>query len=499
MLAALRKCKDCLPKKYFPDDWLLKEHHWILSEKSYKEACEKEIRIYEQIGELCQQLSGRREISKSKTLLEKVVQFGKILAFDSTVITLDYLNYLIKKERSGIEVIVATGQSEKNKRLVRENFAIANKDTNTKLIALCSDAMAEGVNLPSAKALMLLDMPSVLRIIEQRIGRLERMDSEHSEIHVFWPDDSKEFSLNGDRRIIETLLLTESLIRGNVEIPKLIYDKHLKSGMSIQNIIKAYQEYSEEETEWKGVKDSTQNLYSLIEGKDALIDKKTYDLYKDVEASVKTAISFIESDRTWSFFCFRGSSTKSPKWLFIDEKNKAFTDFSEITEKLKIYLDKKKIVQRKWKEVDTSDEIKNVIRKLRMKEKDSLPNKKKRALVVAEKILNSYIEKDTSKSGIRRELLVNIIKLFKSESSDGSIIDYDRFAEMWLAILQPVLDLKRKSQLRKRKIITLRDLTYKDVKLSNATLNSIYEGCQVATALDEMISSCIIAIKPASN
>lgn len=499
VLGTLHKCKKQLPKKNFPDDWLSKEQHWILIEETYTETCENEIKIYKQIGELCQQLSGQRESSKAKMLLEKANQFTKILAFDSTVITLDYLCHLIEKERSGVNVIVATGQSEKNKKLVRENFAIENRNTTTKLIALCSDAMAEGINLPSAKALMLLDMPSVLRIIEQRIGRLERMDSEHKEIHIFWPNDSEEFSLNGDRRVVETLLLTESLIRGNVDIPKQIYDKHLKSGMSIQNMIKAYQEYSEEETEWEGVKDSTQNIYCMMEGKDALINRKIYEMYRDIDASVKTAISFIESDITWSFFCFRGSSTKSPKWLFIDEKNKAFTDFSEITEKLKIYLDKSKIIQRKWQEIDTSHEIKTIIRKLRMKEKDFLSNKKKRALVMAEKILYSIVEKDIRISQPRKELLSKIIKLFKPEKGDDSIIDYDRFAEVWLSILQPALDLKRKSQLRKRKIITLRDLNYKDLKLSDAILNSIYEGCQIATALDEMVSSCIIAIRTNSS
>ncbi len=156
-------------------------------------------------------------------------------------------------------------------------------------------------------------MPSVLRIIEQRIGRLERMDSEHKEIHVFWPNDTEEFSLRGDKRVVETLLVTENLIGNNVDIPKAIYDKHLKSGMTIHNIIKAYQEYSAEEYEWQGVQDSTQNLYSLIEGKNALIDPTTYNEFKDVEATVKSAISFVESDKIWSLLCFQRGFYKKPQ------------------------------------------------------------------------------------------------------------------------------------------------------------------------------------------
>ncbi len=279
-----------------------------------------------------------------------------------------------------------------------------------------------------------------------------------------------------------------------MDIPKQIYEKHLKNGMTIHNIIKAYEEYSANDYEWQGVKDSTQYLYSLIEGDDALIDEALYDEFKDVEATVKSAISFIESDKAWSFFSFRGDSSRSPKWLFLDEKDIVFTDFSEIAEKLKIYLDKKKIIQRRWNEVGTSNEIKKIIRKLRLQEKKLLSWKKQRALITAKKILSSLLEKG-SKYKTYTELINNLINLFDPETNDNSIIDYDKFAEMWLVILQPALDEKRKNQLRKRKIITLRDLTFKDVRLDEATLTSIYENCQIATTLDEMIASCIIAIQ----
>jgi hypothetical protein len=89
------------------------------------------------------------------------------------------------------------------------------------------------------------------------------MDCENKEITVMWPDDSEEFSLNGDKRMIDTLLLTEDLIGNNVGIPQAIYEKHLKNGFSTQNIIDAYNEYSNEEYRWEGVRDSTQDLYSL--------------------------------------------------------------------------------------------------------------------------------------------------------------------------------------------------------------------------------------------
>jgi superfamily II DNA or RNA helicase len=494
IIGKLKKCKETPFKINFPQSWLSNEHDWILEEKKYENACNTEIAIYEKIGELCLQFSGKRELAKAKILVEKANKYGKILAFDSTVLTLDYLRHLLEIENKEIEVIVATGQNEKNKKSVRDNFAGINSTDNRKIIALCSDAMAEGVNLPSGKALVLLDMPSVLRIIEQRIGRLERMDSDFEEIHVFWPDDSEEFSLKGDKRVVETLLLTENLIGNNVDIPESIYNKHLKNGMTIHSLIDAYEEYSSEEYEWVGVKDSTQYMYSLIDGEHALIDKQTYYEYRDLDASIKSAISFVESDQTWYFFSFRGDTIRSPKWLFIDEDNKVTTDFSEITEKLKKYLGNKKVNQRKWNEVDTSNEIKKTIRKLRLHENALLPWKKRRALITAEKILKDLQKKEATKETNHGELIKNLLAFFNSDDKEDYIIDYDRFAELWLAILQPALDLKRKSQLRRKKIITLKDLTFKDVNLDHEILLSIYENCQTAMTLDEMIASCIIAV-----
>ncbi len=50
------------------------------------------------------------------------------------------------------------------------------------------------------------------------------MDSIHKQVHVFWPDDSDAFSLKGDKRMIDILVVTDHLIGNNVDIPRAIYD-----------------------------------------------------------------------------------------------------------------------------------------------------------------------------------------------------------------------------------------------------------------------------------
>src|SRR5205085_8970887 len=137
----------------------------------------EEIAAYEHISSLVDKLSGMREATKATTLINKATDHGKILCFDSTVITLEYLQKLIDEAHTGLKTIVATGQSLTNKNAVMDALALGSSNVEP-LIALCSDAMSEGINLQHARALVLLDMPSVLRIIEQRIGRIDRMDSD---------------------------------------------------------------------------------------------------------------------------------------------------------------------------------------------------------------------------------------------------------------------------------------------------------------------------------
>jgi len=497
IIGKLEKCKSKQP--HIEDQlkkWIPKEYVWLLDKTEYSNACDEEKEIYTQILELVKKLTGSREKAKAQYLANKAQEFGKILAFDSTVITLDYLDKLITEISADINIMVATGQSESAKNQVKELYGHGDK-SNQPTIALCSDAMAEGINLPNARALVLLDMPSVLRKIEQRIGRLERMDSEHKEIFIYWPNDSDEFSLKGDKKIFDILVMAESLIGNNVDVPQALYDKHLKSDLSVQNYMKAYEELSkqEEDFEWEGVRDSTEYIYGLIDGEKSIIDVATYKQLKDVDASVKSKISFIETTAKWSFFAFRGDSSKSAKWLLIDKAGKAHTDFVEISLKLQEYLgNPKTIVQKRWNDVDTSGEIKKLTRMLQRREKDLLSWKKRRALEIGQKLLKHFYNDSTKKKKDKKAIIGRLLSLYEPNEDGDDILDLDHFADLWLKILLPALDKKRQYFGYRRRLITLHDLTHHDVYLSKRKLIELYESCRYANTLDELIAACIIAV-----
>jgi len=487
----IQRIKDCRKKLPVTDFKKALLPNWLTEFIAYQLACDEEILILEQILLLTKKLSSARDSAKVELLYTKANYYQKLLAFDSTILTLDYFKKKLNNKYPDIEVIVATGQSEKNKELVKEIYGRGSV-FQKKSIALCSDAMSEGVNLQDGRALILLDTPSVLRLIEQRIGRLERMDSEHDKIYVYWADDSAEFSLNGDKKILDILAMTDSLIGNNVEIPKALYEKYLKNSVSTKNLIKAYEEYSSDEFAWEGIKDSFQSLYDLVDGENAIITSEIYEQVKDVEATIKTRVSFIEADSEWSFFAIRGDSTRSPKWYFIDGNGKASTDFSEISELLRTRLQNSDIKQEKWT-TETNEYLMAAVKRLRRKEIELLPFKKQRALAIAKKTLEYHFKKE--KDIEIKKLIKAVQQIFDTDNSSDYILDFNHFADLWLEVLQPILDSKRKAQIRQRKVISLRDVKPQDIILKAETLQMLIDSCQYNNNLDEMIVSCIIAFK----
>jgi hypothetical protein len=179
------------------------------------------------------------------------------------------------------------------------------------VLALCSDSMSEGVNLQQASALMFLDMPSVLRIAEQRIGRIDRLDSPHAEIQVYWPLDTIEFALRSDGRLIRTSFDTESLIGSNFTIPDEIMDLHMDDVIKPDDMIKAMAENKDQEYLWAGVQDAFTSVHDLYEGDQPLITHQTYETYRNVDASVKVKLSIGVSARPWVFLAVKGTKAIS--------------------------------------------------------------------------------------------------------------------------------------------------------------------------------------------
>ncbi|MES2373372.1 MAG: SNF2-related protein [Bacteroidota bacterium] len=477
---------DKLPRKYklfkeifFPD--------WLTDKEKHLKACEEDLALYIEISELAKQLSGKRELGKMKHLAQISKKHKNILAFDSTVITLYYLRHLFFQTYPENKVLVASGsENDKDSNKVIDAFNLTST-SNEKIIALCSDKMSESIDLQKASCVMLLDMPSVLRIVEQRIGRADRMDSLHEEIDIYWPKDSEEFSLKADRRLIQTNAWVDQIYGSNFNVPEDLKDRHFENVDDISASIQEYKEFIDKDESWKGLTDSFQPIVELKEGGNALIDEKTYQAYKDVHTTVRTRVSFLENDKNWCFIALRGEQNHSPKWYFIDNENTIYTEFPDVCYQLREHITKKS------KGLPWNDDVlKKYIRYFKEKERELLPPKKKRALEVAEHILDRSLRRQ----GIdvtMKHIVQSHLELLKANSQYA--VDYELLADEWINILQPFLNEKRDSLKRKRTVINLSSLKNdKRVIFSKEVLSEMLENAPITDEIDSKIASCIIGI-----
>lgn len=458
---------------------------WLTKEESYRIACKEEVQTLGTILELAKKLSGSRERAKAKQLLATMQTNDLAIAFDSTVITLHYLRKLLKEEKySGTTYLVTGGNQAEQERLL-EDFSL--ESTKKGIIALCSDAMSEGVNLQKASAVTLLDMPSVLRIAEQRIGRLDRLDSPHKSIDVWWPDDEDEFTLKGDQRLVEISEMADHLIGSNLELPKELIDKHSFADKSSQEAIKYYEANQGTENPWQGFQDAFLPIQQLKEGDDPLIDEELYKEFIGVKATIKTRVSFVRAQHNWAFFSLRGGKSQSPQWVFIGgDDNKVSTDFPEICGLLRKHLHE--VNEAVWNQ----DQLDHFVKRLRKSEIDLLPHKRKRAITVARTLLEQKLKK--VRSADERRLIKDAQSLLTEDTVDGHIVDYYQLSQLWLDVLQPELDRRRDANTKRSSVISLQDLASprNPCPVSTEQLEFILEHCPYTESIDQKIAACII-------
>jgi superfamily II DNA or RNA helicase len=461
---------------------------WLVNEQLYFEVCEKELMLYQEIAQKAKSLSGTRELGKVQELIDAAKTHRNLLAFDSTVISLYYLRKLFAEHYPGQKLLVASGSEEdKDSLKVLDVFKLESKDQE-RYIALCSDKMSESVDLQKASCVFLLDTPSVLRIVEQRIGRADRMDSMHKAIDIYWAYDSDEYSLKGDERLIETNHVVELIYGSNFQVPEILKGRRFTKTDSVEALIEEYKDFVDKDESWTGVEDRFQCIRNLKEGRDPLISEAIYQQFANVASEVKAKVSFISGSGKWCFIALRGDHRKSPHWYFIDENDLIESDMIRVTGLLRSQISKD-AVRLKW----DAPSLNHYVKLFKKKERELLPAKKRRALEVADHILRQHKQQ----KGIDRELdrAMNIMQELLLGRSE-EIVDYDRLADEWIIVLQPYLEAKRESKKNKKLEYNLNSLKreHAKIELSADQLYQMAEQSIIAEAIDKRIASCIIAI-----
>ena len=466
---------------------------FLKNKEKYIEELINEIKTYERILQLVRQLSNSRERTKLDRISSLFKKHDLVLAFDSSLITLYYLQTLADKNNVPFRTHVVTGGNQMSKAKVIKIFELGSKEKGH--LALCSDAMAEGVNLQQASAVVLLDMPSVLRIAEQRIGRMDRMDSPHEKITAYWPKDSPAFALKADKRLIRISFMADYLIGSNLDLPEDLVEEveeFSEETIGVDDYIREFEEFRNQEENWDGINDAFEQVRNLVFGKEPLIDKKTYEYYKEVDATVNCKVSILESRHNFGFFSFRGTTSRAPKWVYIDHDNIITSDLSEICHKLKDSLPSSR--NSKWS-ADSKFLMKSYLRLIEGQEISLLPNKKRRALQLLQKLIDHYA-KDNSLDEERRVLVKSLKAKLVPNIFDDQIIDYSLWLDKFITMIQPDLNqLRKESRYNNPKVISdLFNLYKRQKKLTNDQLKRLILDIRFTSKPSERVASCIIGV-----
>ncbi|MCP1675697.1 superfamily II DNA or RNA helicase [Natronocella acetinitrilica] len=465
---------------------------WLTDPGAHRQACREEEAIYIEIGKLALQMTERREEAKADHLCAVLKRHSLVLAFDSRPITL----YLMREKlrRRGVEVLLATGSDQQGKRSVNEAFRRDSKHRNT--IALCSDSMSEGINLQRASCIVHLDMPSVVRVAEQRVGRVDRMDSPHKNIQAWWPKDAKAFALRTDDRFIERYQTVETLLGSNLPLPEDM--RSAKEDSAVVDPLTLAQELEQEGRErgWDGLEDAFTPVRALVSGETALVEPAVYAEYRKVTARVLSRVSLVRTDRPWAFFCLRGAAESAPKWIaFPRPDSAAMTELGDVCELLRARLGPD--VQSGQPDETAMVQLEEFLKQLLASERLLLPRRKQRALEQMAVVIKRYRD-DAAKAQDENayNFFQRLVEMLENPDPEQTP-DWNDLAERWLDVIRP-LWFTFLTQRRRRRPLLLNELTTSlkgTERIPMGQLQEAFQGLRIGSPLDERIAACVLGVR----
>lgn len=315
--------------------------NWLVETAEWEARCLTERDRYERIAGLAEGLSNSRERGKATLLATLAERHERILAFDRHPITLELLRREFHEVDRSLPVMVATGSTPVERRKVEAAFA---RSSVARAVALCSDAMNEGLNLQGASVIVHLDLPTTLRVAEQRIGRVDRMDSPYDSIEAWWPRDGREFATRANELLAQRAAESAQLLGSNLPVPDLSSaaraDATGPGAEVLGAVVDVEQRIAEAESPgaetWDGIRDALDPVRQLVTGVNAIIGADVYEAVRMAPTLGTTRLALVASERPWAFLAVAAGAHGAPRWLLLrapsDASGERFTGTTELSE-----------------------------------------------------------------------------------------------------------------------------------------------------------------------
>ncbi len=464
---------------------------WLTDPTLMRQARDAEIDLYAEMAELALAISDARQESRADKIAELLDQHELLIAFDSRIISLHMLQKALRDKGASFEHVVVTGSEEAAKKRVNQMFRPGG--SGGQMAALCSDTMSEGLNLQRASTVVFLDMPTVIRLAEQRVGRIDRMDSPHESIEVYWPQDSPAFTSATDRKFVERYFEVDKILGANMPLPDEFLDGE-EAPITAEWMIEQYERRKKASVSWDGIQDAFEPIRRLVYGEDSLVDTAVYEEMKEIEASITSRVSLVEADKPWSFFALRGSKNRAPRWVYVEDGGALITDVPEICKKLRRKLDGAENLQPDASTAHVRGLQERFIDRVHRAERAMLPNKRRHALDQMGDVLN-YYEHWAEEGTDRAEVCRRLLKYLRGSGREGWQVDLYEMAQAWIECIEPRLR-ERKANQRRRQPVRLKDLTQelKQDELSTEHLRRVADHTELIRPFDQRVAAWIMGV-----
>jgi len=461
---------------------------WLEDPELWAAECRAEADRYRAVAQMVSGISPAREQAKAAVVAELATRLERVLAFDQHPITLAALDNHLKE--LDVEAVVATGSGHSGRQRVVRMFR---RDATGQAVALCSDALNEGLNLQGAASLVHLDLPTTLRVAEQRVGRVDRMDSPHDRIEVHWPRDGLAFATRANELLAQRSEESTRLLGSNLDIPHLGNDPEAERIVAVEDRIAEAEEPGAEQ--WDGIQDALEPVRRLVTGDSPLVPPDTYDRMRNVHHRVVARVSLVRADQPWAFLAVAGSSDNSPRWHFLRGPGleQSAADLDDVCRLLR-----KELASGPPDAPFDSDAAELLDRALisaARREFDQLPRRLGRALTQMRTVLDAWTAL-ARRAGdeSQAETYRRVAELANPQGAATSVDPY-LIAERWLTLVGDVVDEHRR-RLRQRPYMVLDDVTpaLKKAPMAADTVVAAFADLPEITPLAERVTACILGV-----
>ena len=467
---------------------------WLSSNQRWDEECERELDRYQAILDLANGLSDARERTKANLLREMIARHPRVLAFDRHPISLAAIARLIEVPPGVLEI--ATGPDSAARKRVRERFALTATATG---IALCTDAMSEGLNLQGASVIVHLDLPTTLRVAEQRVGRVDRMDSPHDVIEAWWPDDGEAFATRANELLIARNDESASLLGSNLPIPQLGGSGRTRRALGADDALVdvlevAHQVETRQGEVWDGIHDALDPVRRLVSGPDALLSPKQYELHRTTGSRVLARISPVTSAEPWVFFAARAHAHGAPRWIVLFGANaQVVHGLEQVTRELSLRLADRPASR----ELDAECEhwLDRYLRVAAKAEVELLPRRLQRALDQMHSTCRAWAQQARHGPGEEADRWESLARLARPADDAEVTVDPHQVAERWLQLIQPAREQHRRTSRRNRysRISDINQLLL-ERPLSIKGVEDRLQALRPLEPFDQRVSACILGV-----